>query len=106
MSRLVGLLAIAVIAAGIGLDRRRRREQSRLTRPEINAGKMKGGLSPLSRRGPLSTRQGARGCGMQGTRTEPVRQNGTGHHQQGDPRELVAEAGTQAVIHGEGQTID
>ena len=46
MSRLVGLLAIAVVAAGIGLDRRRRREQSRLTRPEINRWEDEGGAIP------------------------------------------------------------
>lgn len=46
MSRLVGLLAIAVVAAGINFDRRRRRERSRLTRPEINRWEDEGGAIP------------------------------------------------------------
>ncbi len=47
MSRLVGLLAIAVIAAGITFDRRRRHELGSLTRPEINRWEDEGGaLAP------------------------------------------------------------
>jgi hypothetical protein len=46
MSRLVGLLAIAVVAAGIGIDRRRRRERTRLTRREINRWEDEGGAIP------------------------------------------------------------
>lgn len=49
MSRLVGLLAIAVVAAGINFDRRRQRERTRLTRPEINRWEDEGGaVSPES----------------------------------------------------------
>ncbi len=43
MSRLVGLLAIAVIAAGITFDRRRRHELASLTRPDINRWEDEGG---------------------------------------------------------------
>lgn len=43
MSRFVGLLAIAVITAGISLDRRRRHERISLTRPEINRWEDEGG---------------------------------------------------------------
>lgn len=52
MSRLVGLLAIAVIAAGITFDRRRRRERTRLTRPEINRWEDEGGAIPPEADGP------------------------------------------------------
>lgn len=43
MSRLVGPLAIAVIVAGITLDRRRRHELGSLTRPEISRWEDEGG---------------------------------------------------------------
>ena len=46
MSRLVGLLAIAVVSAGIAFDRRRRHERARLTRPEINRWEDEGGAIP------------------------------------------------------------
>jgi len=64
MSRLVGLLAIAVVAAGINFDRRRWRERTRLTRPEINRWEDEGGASPPESETSMSTRQGARGGGM------------------------------------------
>lgn len=61
MSRLVGLLAIAVIAAGISFDRRRRRERTRLTRPEINRWEDEGGAIPPESETPILNSTGRPG---------------------------------------------
>jgi hypothetical protein len=44
--RAVSLLAVAVISAGVALDRRRRRQRIRLARPEINRWEDEGGAVP------------------------------------------------------------
>jgi len=47
MNRVVGLLAIAAVSAGLAYDRRRRRERIRLARPEINRWEEEGGAVPV-----------------------------------------------------------
>ena len=60
MSRLVGLLAIAVIAAGITFDRRRRHELRSLTRPAINRWEDEGGAIAPEPESPIVNSKGRR----------------------------------------------
>jgi hypothetical protein len=46
MGWFIGVLAVGVVALGAGYDRRRQRERSRLTRPEINRWEEEGGAVP------------------------------------------------------------
>jgi hypothetical protein len=46
MGWFIGFLAIGLVALGAGYDRRRQRELSRLTRPEINRWEEEGGAVP------------------------------------------------------------
>jgi hypothetical protein len=49
MGWFIGFLAIGLVAAGARYDRRRQRERSRLTRPEINRWEEEGGAVPVDR---------------------------------------------------------
>lgn len=60
MSRLVGLLAIAVVIAGVRLDRRRRHELGSLTRPEINRWEDEGGAIAPEPEGSIVNSRGRR----------------------------------------------
>ena len=60
MSRLVGLLATALIAAGITFDRRRRHERASLTRPEINRWEDEGGATAPESEPPIVNSRGRR----------------------------------------------
>jgi hypothetical protein len=56
MGWFIGVLAVGVVALGAGYDRRRQRERSRLTRPEINRWEEEGGAVPTdSARAPPHT---------------------------------------------------
>jgi hypothetical protein len=46
MGWFIGVLAVGVVALGAGYDRRRQRERSRLTRPEIDRWEEEGGAVP------------------------------------------------------------
>jgi hypothetical protein len=56
MGWFIGVLAVGVVALGAGYDRRRRRERSRLARPEINRWEGEGGaVSPEAAAQPRQT---------------------------------------------------
>jgi hypothetical protein len=46
MGWIIGVLAVGVVALGAGYDRKRQRERSRLSRPEINRWEEEGGAVP------------------------------------------------------------
>jgi len=48
MNWLIGILAMGAVAAGHALDRSRRQERRRVTRPEINRWEEEGGAVPVS----------------------------------------------------------
>jgi hypothetical protein len=56
MGWFISLLAIGAVALGVGYDRRRRRERSRVARPEIHRWEEEGGAVPTeSSRPPAQT---------------------------------------------------
>jgi hypothetical protein len=46
MGWLIGVLAVGIVALGAGYDRKRQRERSRVSRPEINRWEEEGGAVP------------------------------------------------------------
>jgi hypothetical protein len=48
MKALIGLLMVGAVALGISLDRRKRGERGRVSRPDINRWEEEGGAVPVS----------------------------------------------------------
>jgi hypothetical protein len=46
MGWFIGVLAVGIVALGAGYDRKRQRERSRVSRPEINRWEEEGGAVP------------------------------------------------------------